>query len=90
MFGHTSHTTCFMGCFLAFYAVPCARQSALYCSDLSNLLHLHWLDIFSPFPKLAIKASFAAVLMKLKLPLKLLKAWDLFNLWSSKILLFRT
>lgn len=50
-------------CFLA------SRQAVLYCSDHSNLLHLHWLDIFSPFPKLAIKASFAAVLVKMKLPL---------------------
>lgn len=44
-------------------------RHALYCYDLSNLLHFHRLDVFSPFPKLAIKALFAAVLVELKLPL---------------------
>lgn len=42
-------------------------RHALYHSNLSNLLHFHWLDTFSPFPKVAIKASFTAVLVKLKL-----------------------
>lgn len=63
----THHIKCVSReCFLALYAIPCGRQA---CSDLANLLHFHWLDIFSPFPKLAIKASFAAVLVKLRLPL---------------------
>lgn len=41
---------------------PVEDRNALYCSDLSNLLHFHWLDIFSPFSKVVIKASFSAVL----------------------------
>ena len=69
-FGHTSHTVCFMGMFPSLMCYTLWNTDMLSIDLTSqNLLHFHWLDIFSPFSNLAIKASFTDVLVKLKLPL---------------------